>query len=86
MALTRRTSTATLKKSKEAPEPDTFLCKGSETVATEKDREPLLGKCKECPNNSNSEVDHLCLNCHNEAAGLEFDEDKKRFVKRKGRK
>jgi hypothetical protein len=71
---------------KEAPEPDTYLCKGPETEIDKS--EPLLGMCKECGRfQANSEVDHLCVNCHKEAEGFVFVEDEKRFVKRtKGRK
>ena len=90
-SLTKRTALVEAPKSlpmrgKEAAEPDTYLCKGPETAATR--TAYLLGKCTSCNMfESNSEIDHLCLNCHRDAAGLEFDEDTKRWVKKnKGRK
>jgi hypothetical protein len=87
--LTKRSSVDAPKplpsRSKEAPEPDTYLCKGPETESTK--YEPLLGMCIECERlPANSDIDHLCLNCHNEAAGLVFDDEKTRFVKTQRRK
>lgn len=80
--LARRVST--VGKKKEAPEPDTFACKGVETAVTSEDSAPLLGKCTKCDlNPSNSEADHLCLNCHKLANGFEFDEDKNLYVKKR---
>jgi len=70
---------------KAAPEPETFTCKGSETVLTE--RKPLLGKCIECEVfDSHSEVDHLCLSCHKAKEGFVFDDETKRYIKPKRRK
>jgi hypothetical protein len=82
--LVKRASAPAPSKTKEASEPD-VICKGAESVATT--YAPALGfctKCKMCP--ANSEGDHLCLRCHKEANGFEFDAEKNRFVKIKGRK
>lgn len=82
--LKRTTETPKPKKTKEVEEPD-VVCKGAESVATS--YAPILGKCtkcKMCP--ANSAVDTLCLRCHKEANGFEFDAEKNRFVKIKGRK
>jgi hypothetical protein len=84
MPLAHRTSTAP-KKPREVPEPETVLCKGAENIAA--DRTPMLGYCVECKvMGANSEADHLCLNCHKEAAGFEFDAEKLRWVKVKKEK
>lgn len=87
--LAKRTAPKAVEAPKPAPargkeEPDTFICEVAKTVVSAKDTEPMLGKCKGCfimP--SHSEVDHLCYNCHKDAEGLEFDADKKRWVKRR---
>ena len=82
--LKRTTEAPAPKKSKEVAEPD-VICKGAESVATP--YAPVLGKCikcKMCP--ANSAMDSLCLRCHKEANGYEFDAEKNRFVKIKGRK
>ena len=83
--LVKRTSeTPVPKKTKEVEVPD-VICKGAESVAAA--YAPMLGpctKCKMCP--ANSAVDRLCLRCHKEANGYEFDAEKNRFVKIKGRK
>jgi len=69
---------------KAAPEPETFVCKGAETVTT--GWTPLLGKCIECERlDAHSEVDHLCLNCHKDKEGFVFDDETKRYIKQKGR-
>lgn len=86
-SLAKRTPTEAPKpRNKEAPEPDTYLCKGPETIVDKSG--PLLGVCTACgifP--ANSEIDHLCLGCHKEAAGLVFDEEQVRWVKKaQGRK
>jgi hypothetical protein len=72
---------------KEAPEPETFICKDAVSAISDADKVPMLGycvKCKVMP--SNSEVDHLCFNCHKEAAGFELDTDKNMYVKKAKRK
>ena len=82
--LKRSSAEPVTKKSKEVAEPD-VICKGAETMATT--YAPILGmctKCKMCP--ANSAMDSLCLRCHKEANGFEFDAEKNRFVKIKGRK
>lgn len=79
--LLSRTS-STPKKVKEAPEPETYMEKGSVNVAEKPTS--LLGKCNKCDTNpSNSEVDHLCLTCHKLANGFEFNADKNSYVKRR---
>ena len=70
---------------KTVPEPETFTCKGAETIVTE--RKPLLGKCIECGVfASHSEVDHLCLSCRKSKEGFVFDDETKRYIKPKRRK
>jgi len=70
---------------KAVSEPETFTCKGAETVVTE--RKPLLGKCIECGVfASHSEVDHLCLSCHKAKEGFVFDDETGRYIKPKRRK
>lgn len=59
----------------------TVLCNGAEEIVREKS-EPSLGRCKSCSKNpAHSMVDHLCYNCHKEAAGFTFDAKRKRWVK-----
>lgn len=87
--LTKRTATEAPKplpaRGKEE-EPETYLCKDPETAKM--DSGSLLGKCTGCSlNNSNSEIDHLCVTCHKLAEGLVFDTEQNRFIKKtKGRK
>lgn len=93
MALTRRSKPkAAVDVPKPLPargkeeEPETTTCKGVETDIKPGDKVPLLGMCVECGlNASNSEQDRLCYNCHKTKNGFEFDEDKKRWIK-KGKK
>lgn len=67
----------------------TTLCKGADETPHEKS-EPMLGRCKNCEKcAAHSWVDKLCLNCHNEASGLVFDDEQKSWVKfpaKKGKK
>ena len=87
-ALTRRTQPKVEKKPKEEPEPETVLCVEPENIAS-KDVKHFMPMCEECNCfRANSRADNLCLNCHKAAAGYEFDEDTKSFVKikSKGRK
>ena len=82
--LVKRTSTEAPKPLPTRGEELDVICKGAESVAT--NYAPLLGKCikcKMCP--ANSAMDSLCLRCHKEANGYEFDTEKNRFVKVKGR-
>lgn len=65
-------------------EPETYLCEDARTVVTAAERVPSMGMCVECHvNPANSEVDHLCYNCHRASKGFVFDDEKKRFVKEK---
>lgn len=67
-------------RSREA-EPETTVGKGAENVPV--DRTPALGYCKKCKAMpAHSEVDKLCYNCHQEAAGFEFDAEKLRWIKK----
>jgi hypothetical protein len=86
--ITRRTQPKVEKKTKDLPELETVLCVEPENQAI-KDTEHFMPMCKECNCfRANSRADNLCLNCHKAAAGYEFDEEKKSFVKikSKGRK
>lgn len=66
-------------------EPETTLCKGVETDTKPGPRKPIMGMCVGCGiHASNSESDHLCYNCHKEAAGFEFNADKKIWTKIRG--
>ncbi len=81
--MTRRASPKAEKKTKELSEPETVLCVEPENVAS-KGAEHFMPMCQECNCfRANSRADNLCLNCHKAAAGFEFDEDKKSFVKKK---
>ena len=79
----RKTSQTTVKSIgiPKVPEPETTLCTEPVNVAVKEGS--LLGKCIDCKRQSNSEVDHLCYDCHMEATGFVFDEDTKRYVKRR---
>ena len=66
-------------------EPETTV--GKEPVNVAGKVEPTLGRCRICKvMPAHSETDHLCLGCHKEAAGYEFDSNKMRYVKIKGGK
>ena len=85
--LTKRTSVEAPKalpvRGKEAPEPETYTCKDAETAIVAKDKQSCMGRCVKCKVfNSNSEVDHLCLSCHKEAAGFEFNTEKNMWIKK----
>lgn len=63
-------------------EPEICLGIGAQIIEP-KDRVPMLGFCVQCKAmHSHSQVDRLCLNCHKEAAGFEFDADKMRYIKK----
>ena len=67
-------------RSKEA-EPETTI--GKEPVNVAGKVEPILGRCTKCKvMPAHSEVDKLCYNCHQEAAGFEFDAGKLRYIKK----
>ena len=85
MALTRRKTTKSSGKPKEAPKPDTSIEKGSVNLAEK--TAPMLGKCTKCKvMPAHCEVDHLCYDCRKTKAGYVYDEKTNRYIKAKEKK